>query len=316
MRRETALSFDHTPQKRCEVASPDVIPRQSQLKMSTIYETLMATSIEDQPLNYTDRDAMLYALGVGFCSSPHDAGELRYVYELPVLKTVPTMASMLLPDDFLSDSGWCFDQALLGEQRLELYRPLPASADVLANHRVVDVRDKDRGHATLVVVQSEVRMAKDDTALFTLSSTLFAKSDGGFCRPDGNGPVPHQLPKRDPDLSCTSATRTDQALLFRLCGDRNPLHADPQRARAAGFPRPLLHGRCIYGIACRAILKTICDYDHTLITGFDARFSAPVYPGDTLTTDMWQDRNIVSFRCSVKARNSLVLDNGKCTLAA
>jgi acyl dehydratase len=124
------------------------------------------------------------------------------------------------------------------------------------------------------------------------------------------------LPGRHPDLSCSSTTRPDQALLFRLSGDRNPLHVDPAAAREAGFTRPLLHGRCSYGIACRAILSTICDYDHTLITGFDARFAAPAYPGDTLTTDMWQDRNIVSFRCSVKARNSIVLSNGKCTLAA
>ena len=96
----------------------------------------------------------------------------------------------------------------------------------------------------------------------------------------------------------------------------NPLHADPALARRAGFKRPILHGRCTSGIACRAILKTICDYDHTLIEGFDARFSAPVIPGDTVTTDMWQDGNIVSFQCSVKERGAVVLRNGKCTLSA
>jgi acyl dehydratase len=284
--------------------------------MPTTYETLMATSVEDQPLSYTDRDAMLYALGVGFCSSPQDSRELPYVYEQPALRTVPTMASMLLPGDFLAQSGWNATMVLLGEQHLELYRPLPASADVLVNRRVVDVRDKGAGHGAAIVVQSEARMAKDHTALFTLGSTLFARGDGGIGGRRGSGSGPHTLPKRDPDLSCATVTRADQALLFRLSGDRNPLHADPRSARAAGFARPLLHGRCTYGIACRAILKTICDYDHTLITGFDARFSAPVYPGDTLTTDMWQDRNIVSFRCSVKARNSVVVSNGKCTLAA
>ena len=110
--------------------------------------------------------------------------------------------------------------------------------------------------------------------------------------------------------------RPDQALLYRLCGDRNPLHADPAVAAKAGFDRPILHGLCTYGIACRAILKTICDYDFTLITGFDARFTAPVFPGDLLTTDMWQDRNVVAFRCHVKARESVVIDNGKCTLLA
>jgi acyl dehydratase len=280
------------------------------------YQSLMAMAVEDQPVSYADNDAMLYALGVGFCSSPQDSKELPYVFELPGLKTVPTMASMLLSGDFLSASGWNSSQALLAGQRLELYRPLPAAADLLANRRVVGVHDNGRKHGAMIVVQSDVRMAKDDTALFTLVSTLIARADGGVGGPRGTGPERHMLPKRDPDLSCASATRTDQALLFRLSGDRNPLHADSAAAREAGFARPLLHGRCTYGIACRAILRTICDYDHTLITGFDARFSAPVYPGDTLTTDMWQDGNIVSFRCSVKARNSVVVSNGKCTLAA
>ena len=110
-------------------------------------------------------------------------------------------------------------------------------------------------------------------------------------------------------------TRPDQALLFRLSGDFNPLHADPVYARRAGFDAPILHGRCTYGIACHAILKTICDYDFTLISGLDVRFSSPAYPGDVVTTEMWQDRNIVSFRCRVESRNATVIDNGKCTLA-
>jgi len=284
--------------------------------MSSKYEALLATAIEDQSVSYADSDAMLYALGVGFCSSPGNVKELPYAYESPALKTVPTFASMLPPSDFLADSGLEVARILLGGLRLELYRPLPAAADLLLNRRVLGVYDKGMAHGAMIVVQAEARLKKDDTALFTLNSTLIARGDGGIGGSKGVPPERHMLPRRDPDLSCSSTTRPDQALLFRLSGDRNPLHADPAAAREAGFNRPLLHGRCTYGIACRAILNTICDYDHTLITGFDARFSAPVYPGDMLTTDMWQDRNIVSFRCSVKARNSIVLSNGKCTLAA
>jgi acyl dehydratase len=284
--------------------------------MPLTHESLMAAAIDDQPVSYTDKDTMLYALGVGFGSAAEDAKELRYVLETPALKTVPTFSSMLPPGEFLSDSGWNARHVLLAGLRLDLYRPLPAAAELRINRRVTGAYDKGRAHGVIVVVQSEVRMAKDDTALFTLDTTLIARGDGGIGGPPATQPERHSLPKRDPDLSCVSSTRADQALLFRLSGDRNPLHTDPAAARAAGFPRPLLHGRCTYGIACRAILRTICDYDHTLITGFDARFSAPVYPGDTLTIDMWQDRNIVSFRCSVKARNSIVLSNGKCTLAA
>jgi acyl dehydratase len=259
---------------------------------------------------------MLYALGVGFGSDPLDPKELPYVFEQPRLKTVPTMASMLLPENFLAACGWDYQRVLHGSQRLELYRPLPAAANLLLTRRVVAAYDKGPNNGAKILVQSEARMAVDESAVFTLGSTLIARGDGGFGGPRGTGPKPHRLPARDPDLSCDIRTRRDQALLFRLSGDRNPLHASPDSAREAGFGAPILHGRCTAGIACRAILKTICDYDYTLITGFDVRFSSPVYPGDVLTTDMWQDRNIVSFRCSVRARNTVVLNNGKCTLAA
>lgn len=280
------------------------------------YETLMQLEVRDAPCSYTDRDSILYALGVGFGADPIDRNELAYVYEQPSLKTVPTMAGMLLPSNFLDDCGWDYARVLHGEQRLELYRPLPDAGDLLANRRVVAVYDKGPNRGAKIHIESEVRLARDSTVLFTLGNTLIARGDGGFGGPSGSGPLPHRLPKREPDLSCDLATRADQALLFRLSGDRNPLHADPIVARQAGFQLPLLHGRCTAGIACRAILKTICDYDFTLVSGFDLRFSAPVYPGDLVTTDMWQDRNVISFRCTVRSRKSVVINNGKCTLAA
>ena len=279
------------------------------------YDSLMATEVRDDPCSYTDRDCMLYALGVGFGTNPMDLQELAYVYERPVLKTVPTMANMLLASDFLSNCGWDYNKVLHAEQRLELYRPLPASAELLADRRVIAVYDKGANRGAKIQIESEVRLAKDGTVLFTLGNTLIARGDGGFGGPKGSGPLPHRLPKREPDLVCELATRPDQALLFRLSGDRNPLHAHPEAARSAGFPGPLLHGRCTAGIACRAILRTICEYDFTLVTGFDVRFSSPVYPGDVLTTEMWQDRNVISFRCSVRERNKIVINNGKCTLA-
>jgi len=279
------------------------------------YDSLMATEVRDDPCSYTDRDCMLYALGVGFGTNPMDLQELAYVYERPVLKTVPTMANMLLASDFLSNCGWDYNKVLHAEQRLELYRPLPASAELLADRRVIAVYDKGANRGAKIQIESEVRLAKDGTVLFTLGNTLIARGDGGFGGPKGSGPLPHRLPKREPDLVCELATRPDQALLFRLSGDRNPLHAHPEAARSAGFPEPLLHGRCTAGIACRAILRTICEYDFTLVTGFDVRFSSPVYPGDVLTTEMWQDRNVISFRCSVRERNKIVINNGKCTLA-
>jgi acyl dehydratase len=216
---------------------------------------------------------------------------------------------------FPPDLGWNFTQVLHAEQRLQLHRPLPVAADLLVSKRIIDVFDRGPRCGAMILFEAEGRLKQNDTAVFTLGMTVIARGDGGFGGVSGSAPPPHRAPRRDPDLKCESSTRVDQALLFRLNGDRNPLHADPTTATKAGFDVPILHGLCTYGIACRAILQTICDYDHTLIEGFDARFSAPVMPGDTIRTDMWQDGNIVSFRCTAVERNIIVMRNGKCTLA-
>ena len=284
--------------------------------MTLNYDKLMELGAADVPCNYSDRDSLLYAIGVGFGADPLDEKELPYVVETMGRHTVPTMATTLANANILENCGWNYAQVLHGEQKLELYRPLPMSAELLTTTRIASVHDRGAGRGAVIVLATEGRLKRDDTALFTLESTLIARGDGGFGGPTGSLPAPHQLPEREPDLSCDLPIRADQALLYRLCGDRNPLHADPSVARAAGFDAPILHGLCTYGIACRAILVTICDYDFTLINGFQARFSAPVYPGDVLTTDMWQERNVISFRCYVKNRNSVVLNNGKCLLAA
>ena len=285
--------------------------------MSLDYEKLLATSVSGLELRCGDTETMLYAQSIGFGRDPLDRKELAYVYEQsgPLL-TVPTMASAIIPEMFPPDLGWDYSQVLHVEQRLQLYRPLPAAADLRIDKRVAEVFDRGPKHGALFFFEAEGRFAKDDTVLFSLGSTVLARGDGGFGGPTGSGPKPHRVPRRDPDLSCDSITRRDQALLFRLNGDRNPLHADPAKAEKAGFSVPILHGMCTYGIACRAILRTICDYDYTLIESFDARFSAPVLPGETITTDMWQDGNVVSFQCSVKERNCIVLKNGKCTLVS
>jgi acyl dehydratase len=280
------------------------------------YDAMMATAEVDQPFQYTEKDSALYALGIGFGSDPLDDRELPFVFEGAGLSTVPTMAAMLVPGDFLHGCGWDYNNVLHSALRFELYRPLPPAANLLCNRRVSSLQDRGVRRGARIEVESEVRLARDDTVLFTLASTLIARGDGGFGGPSGEVRMPHKLPKRPPDLSCDIATRPDQALLFRLSGDLNPLHADPDLARSAGFDAPIMHGRCTTGIACHAILKTICDYDFTLIRGFDVRFTAPVYPGDIVTTEMWQDRNVISFRCSVRERGVTVINNGCCTLAA
>ena len=279
------------------------------------YDELMATEILDLPLSYTDTESILYALSIGMGRDPLDRKELTYLYEQgEQFRTVPTLATVLVPDLFPPGLGWDFSQVLHSEQRMHLYRPLPPAADLLINKRVVDAFDWGERKGAVLLFEAEGRLASDDTVLFTLGCTVMARGDGGFGGPTGKGPRPHRAPRRDPDLTCSLPTRKDQALLYRLTGDRNPLHADPGTARAAGFEVPILHGMCTYGIACRSILQTICDYDHTLVQDFEARFTAPVLPGDTIRTDMWQDGDVVSFRCTAEERDVMVLRNGKCTL--
>lgn len=285
--------------------------------MALDYDDLMATSVVDLPFSYGDMESMLYAISIGLGRNAVDANELPYVFEQgEPMRTVPSMASVLVPDMSPPDLGWDFSQVLHVEQRMQLFRPPPVAAELLINKRIVAAYDRGPNHGALVLFEAEARLASDDTALFTIGNTIMARADGGFGGPRGKGPAAHRPPRRQPDLSCDLETRRDQALLYRLNGDRNPLHADPGLAERVGFDRPILHGLCTYGVACHAVLKTICNYDYTLITGFDARFSAPVLPGDTITTDMWQDGNIVSFQCSVRERDVVVLRNGKCTLAA
>ncbi len=280
------------------------------------YDLLMSLKSEGDEFTYTDRETMLYALGVGMGRDPMDEAELKYVYETPDMRTVPTMATVISWGQSTlakADLNWLM--IVHGEQRLELHKPLPAAATIVANGKVVGAVDKGADKGALVISETEIFDKATGDHLCTLGSTIFARGDGGFGGPSDGAPPVHQVPDRAPDMSCELETRPDQALLYRLSGDRNPLHADPAFAKAAGFPRPILHGLCTYGTACRAVLKTACDYDHTKINGFDVRFSAPVFPGETIITDMWKDGNVLSFQCRLKERDATVIKNGKCILA-
>jgi len=284
--------------------------------MSLDPDLLANTTLLDVPASYGEKDVMLYALGVGLGRDAQHTGELAYVFEHAGLHTLPTLVTMLVPDTLVANSGIDIRKMLHRSQSLEIFRPLPPAAKLLVNQRIASVADRGAGRGAEIELETEFRLARDDSVICTAGSLVVARGDGGF---GGAAPIVrtrHRMPNREPDLVCDLPTRCDQALLFRLSGDFNPLHVDPQTAKNAGFDAPILHGRCTYGMACHAILKTVCDYDFTLITGFDVRFSSPVYPGDIITTEMWQDGNIVSFRCRVKARDAVVLSNGRCTLAA
>jgi acyl dehydratase len=268
--------------------------------------------------SYGDRETMLYALGIGMGRDPLDENELAYVFERPgaALKTVPSFATVLARVPLLKDCGFDYTKVVHGEQRLKLHRTLPPAGELIADARVTEAYDKGAGKGAVIYTETTVRSAADGQPVYTLLSVTFARGDGGFGGPAGSGPAPHALPARAPDGSVTLETRKDQALLYRLSGDRNPLHADPVLARRVGFRAPILHGLCTYGTACRALLKEVAAYDHTRITGFDVRFSAPVYPGESIATDYWVDGKVVSFRCRVPEReNAVVINNGRCMLA-
>ncbi|HLX79069.1 MAG TPA: MaoC/PaaZ C-terminal domain-containing protein [Burkholderiales bacterium] len=289
--------------------------------MALNYDHLMGLKRDGERFRYTDRETMLYAVGIGMGADPLDRNELPYVFEQPALKTVPSMATVLTRVPLLKDCGYDYTKVVHGEQCLTLHRPLPPEGELIASARVTAAYDKGAGKGAVICTEAAVRSAADGQPMFTLRSSTFARGDGGFGGParseHGPGPQPHPVPGRKPDMTATLPTRKDQALLYRLNGDRNPLHADPGLAKRVGFPAPILHGLCTYGVACRAILQTVAAYDHTRIAGFDVRFSAPVYPGEAIATDIWVDGRTVSFRCRIPERNDIVvINNGKCTLAS
>jgi acyl dehydratase len=282
--------------------------------MPIIYDEIMQLKSTGDEFSYGDRETMLYALGVGFMRDPLNEAELPFVYENG-LRTVPTMATVITAgQSMIGRSGVNFLMVVHGEQRLTVHKPLPPYADIVADDRVVGAFDKGKDKGALIVTEKIIREKKSGDKLCTLSSTTFARGDGGFGGPKEGAPEPHPLPTRKPDLVHEADTRSDQAFLYALSGDRNPLHRDPRVAQMAGFPRPILHGLCTYGTACRSVISTVCNYDPTKIVGFDVRFSAPVFPGETIVTEMWVDGAIVSFRSRLKERDVVCLNNGKCTL--
>ncbi len=283
--------------------------------MAIDYDQITAYQVPEFESTYDERDTMLYALGLGLGADPLDTQQLKYVYE-DDLEALPTMAVCLawLPN-WLPKVGVNYLKVLHGEQRLELHRPLPTAATVVARHRVVDVFDKGADKGALVISEQQIFEKQSMDQLCTITSTTFARGDGGFGGKSGPAPQPHAMPEGEPEAVCDLTTVPQAALIYRLSGDRNPLHADPAVADKAGFGKPILHGLCTYGVAGHAVLKTMCDYDPSGITGLDVRFSAPVYPGETIRTEMWRDGKVVSFRSTVLERDLMVLNNGKATLA-
>ncbi|MHA1564745.1 MAG: MaoC/PaaZ C-terminal domain-containing protein [Alphaproteobacteria bacterium] len=281
--------------------------------MTIDYKKLLAWEIPTVEHHYTKKDTILYALGVGYGYLPIDRRQLRFVYESDLLPT-PTLPLVLgYPGLWMKNPGTGIDvvKVVQGEQRIVLYKPIPVEATVIGRSRVTAIVDKGKGKGALVYTERDVIDKDNDELLCTLSSTTFCRNDGGFGGPDGPVKKPHAVPERPADEVCEIPTLDQAALIYRLSGDFNPLHVDPDTAQAAGFERPILHGMASFGVVAHAIMKTYCFYEPHGLRSMEARFSAPIYPGETIRTEMWCDGSIVSFRASSLEREVLVLNNGR-----
>jgi acyl dehydratase len=278
------------------------------------YEKARAWVFPDVEGVYTDRDTMLYALGLGLGAHPTDARELRFVTE-PALVALPTMAAVVARNrPWLAEVGVHVTDAVHGEQRMAFHRPLPPAGAVVGKSRIGGLVDKGPGRGVLLLVEQEVFDRASGAHLCTSIQTNFIRGAGGFGGPTGPGLEPHPLPARAPDAVSDLATLPQAALLYRLSGDRNPLHSDPEVARAAGFPRPILHGFCTYGMVGWQILARFADFDPARLAELDARFSAAVLPGETLRTEFWCDGPVISFRTRVVERDAVALAHGRARL--
>jgi acyl dehydratase len=277
------------------------------------YDNLLNWDIPEVRQRLTQRDTILYALGVGLGADPCDENQLRFVYEGNLL-ALPTMAIILgYPGPWHAHPGTGITRSHVvhGEQGFRILKPLPVEGEIAGKTRVTGVADKGKDKGALVMTECVVRDKAGGDAICTLSSTTFCRADGGFGGPAGPVTTPHPIPGKPAQHVCDLPVLPQAALIYRLSGDYNPLHADPAYAKKAGFRMPILHGRCTFSIAGHAVLKTLCGYDPARLCAMEGRFSSPVYPGETIRTEMWCDGNVVSFRSTVPARSVTVLDHGR-----
>jgi|TARA_B100000780_G_scaffold13134_1_gene8904 acyl dehydratase len=281
--------------------------------MAINYEEIM--SLEDKGLefSYTQRDSIIYGLGIGLGKDPMDATELKYVYENGLI-AFPSMATNFqYKSPLLLKAKLNMIMIVHGEQGVTLHQPMPASADVISDTKVVNCYDRGASKGAIIEVETNVRLKKDNSPLCTLTSKTFARGDGGFGGEDVPASIPVEL-NDTPDIIHEVTTTEDQALIFRLSGDSNPLHSDPNFAKMAGYPKPILHGLCSYGVACRSIVETLCEKDSKKLKKFNVRFSSPVFPGETIVTEMWKKDDEIHFQSKVKERDKVVLKNGVCKI--
>jgi acyl dehydratase len=280
------------------------------------YGRLKRWPFEEVVTTYGEKDTMRYALALGAGRDPVDERALRYVFERDLV-ALPTMAVTLgYPGSWMShpDSGIDYRKVVHGENRLTVHKPLPVAGTVVGRTRVTRIVDKGPGKGVVVTAERTISDRASGERYATIEHITVCRAEGGYSAsgqptdaPDA--PLP-RVPDREPDAIDDVPTSPDMALVYRLLADPNPLHADPALARAAGFPRPILHGLASYGAAGLAIMRRWTEDEPARLASLHARFVAPVYPGDTLTVESWRSDSGARFRVRVTAREVVVIDNG------
>lgn len=280
------------------------------------YHNLHQWHFRPAAVRYCPNDCIRYALSLGMAQDPLDMQELQYAYE-EGLRVVPTFLSTVGGSGpWFRDprSGIQWLQMLHGEQRMRFHAVVPPGADLICRTRISHVVDKGAGRGALVVVQQDWADSQSGAPLATAQQVLFCRADGGFATARQPGDAPLEAltgtPHRTPDQCIDMPTLPGAALLYRLNGDHNPIHVLPHAARQVGFERPILHGLCTYGMAARALLKWGCTNDPARLESIAARFSSPVFPGETLSVRLWFEQDLVRFGVWAKERDALVLSHG------
>ncbi len=282
--------------------------------MTINYEQLLARPFADLTHHYSWRDSVLYALGLGIGTDPLSQDELRYVYEQN-LQALPTMAVILGHPGFWiaePETGIDFRKVVHGEQSLVVHTALPPEGTLVARNKVEEIIDKGEGRGMILRVRRDLFIEATGTLQSSQVMSMFCRGNGGFGGPPGAPARVITIPDRAPDQSILRYIPPQAALIYRLCADLNPLHADPASARAAGFERPILHGLATFGVAGFALVAAAGGRS---LREMSCRFSAPVFPGEYLRTDIWDEGGETRFRCTVVERNLVVLNGGLAVFA-
>lgn len=281
---------------------------------------LLAREFPVQRVELTPERCILYALGIGIGRTPTDPAALHYLYE-DGLRAFPIMSAVIGFPGFWArdpDTGIDWKKLVHGEQTMTMHAPLPVGATVRAENRVSALYDKGDGKGAILIQERRLFDEATDAPLATLEQVTLLRGDGGFSDGDpayGGRPTPASaIPDRDPDLHRSLTSRPDAALIYRLSGDLNPLHADPAVAATAGFDRPILHGMATLAMACDAVAQSCLDGDPDRIARLQLRFSAPFFPGETLRTEIWTEDDGIAFRAFAEERAVKVLDCGRIAL--